>query len=248
MIHTILIERAALVESSCKATTPTPRFRRRPEPCPRRRHHAGVHKAAVTSRSRSRPGSLGLPHLGAVVPPSELLRYSPGRKGRVRPTCHADHMTDLEQVRARATAASEGPWQRHGSDVWAEGAATAVFTGRDGSADVRQQADSDADFVAHARQDINYLLALLDQQKEHAGPRMAAPSPGWPIRCFSLANPASALEDSVPALLRRLASELDRRGLQQIQDLVLHTEFGASPSITVYFAETDTDAADNRDS
>jgi hypothetical protein len=74
-------------------------------------------------------------------------------------------VTDLEQVRARAVAASEGPWQRHGSDVWAAGSSTALFTGRDGSAEVRQQADADAEFVAHARQDVVDLLALLDKQQ-----------------------------------------------------------------------------------
>ena len=73
-------------------------------------------------------------------------------------------MADLEQVRARVAAASEGPWQRHGSDVWVEGSSVPLFTGRDGSADVRRQADADAEFVAHARQDVVDLLALLDRQ------------------------------------------------------------------------------------
>jgi hypothetical protein len=74
-------------------------------------------------------------------------------------------VTDLEQIRARAVAASDGPWQRHGSDVWTAGSPTALFTGRDGSAEVRQQADADAEFVAHARQDVVDLLALLDKQQ-----------------------------------------------------------------------------------
>jgi hypothetical protein len=73
-------------------------------------------------------------------------------------------MADLEQVRARVAAASEGRWQRHGSDVWLESSKAALFTGRDGSADVRRQADADAEFVAHARQDVVDLLALLDRQ------------------------------------------------------------------------------------
>jgi hypothetical protein len=62
------------------------------------------------------------------------------------------------------TAASEGPWQRHGSDVWAADSSTPLFVGRDGSAEARQQADADAEFVAHARQDVVDLLALLDQK------------------------------------------------------------------------------------
>ncbi|MDP9406610.1 MAG: hypothetical protein M3P95_01610 [Actinomycetota bacterium] len=74
-------------------------------------------------------------------------------------------MTDLEQVRARALAATEGPWQRHGSDVWAEGSPDPLFRGRDGSAEVRHQADADAEFVAHAREDVLQLLALLDQRE-----------------------------------------------------------------------------------
>ncbi len=74
-------------------------------------------------------------------------------------------MTDLEQVRARALAATEGPWQRHGSDVWTEGATDPLFRGRDGSAEVRRQADSDAEFVAHAREDVLHLLALLDRRE-----------------------------------------------------------------------------------
>ena len=75
-----------------------------------------------------------------------------------------DDVTDLEQVRARALAASAGPWQRHGSDVWTPDSSTPLFTGRDGSAETRQQADADAEFVAHVRQDVLDLLALLDQR------------------------------------------------------------------------------------
>lgn len=74
-------------------------------------------------------------------------------------------MTDLEQVRARVLATSEGRWQRHGSDVWLEDASTPLFVGRDGSAEVRRQADADAEFVAHAREDVLALLALLEQRE-----------------------------------------------------------------------------------
>lgn len=72
-------------------------------------------------------------------------------------------MTDVEQIRARVAAASDGPWQRHGSDVWTADSAKPLFTGRDGSAQAREQADADAEFVAHARHDVTALLALLDQ-------------------------------------------------------------------------------------
>ena len=74
-------------------------------------------------------------------------------------------MTDLEQVRARAHAATDGPWQRHGSDIWVEGSPDPLLRGRDGSAEVRRQADADAEFVAHAREDVLRLLGLLDQRE-----------------------------------------------------------------------------------
>jgi hypothetical protein len=74
-------------------------------------------------------------------------------------------VADLDQVRARALASSEGPWQRHGSDVWVQGSSSPLFTGRDGSAEVRRQADADAEFVSHAREDVVELLLLLDQKE-----------------------------------------------------------------------------------
>jgi hypothetical protein len=95
-------------------------------------------------------------------------RHSTAPRSRL-PCCHRrrrvtlNDVTDLEQVRARAVAASDGPWQRHGSDVWTAGSSTSLFTGRDGSAEARQQADTDAEFVAHARQDVVDLLAPVLQ-------------------------------------------------------------------------------------
>ena len=73
-------------------------------------------------------------------------------------------MADLEQIRARVAAASAGGWQRHGGDVWLDGASEPLFTGRDGSAEVRRQADADAELVAHAREDLLELLRLLEPQ------------------------------------------------------------------------------------
>jgi hypothetical protein len=46
--------------------------------------------------------------------------------------------------------------------VWAEGSSTPLLTGRDESSAVRKQADADAEFVAHAREDVLTLLALLE--------------------------------------------------------------------------------------
>lgn len=65
---------------------------------------------------------------------------------------------DLESIAARLAEATTGPWQRHGADVHAQ--AGLLFTGNDGSSEVRQQADADAEFVAHAPTDI---AALLDE-------------------------------------------------------------------------------------
>lgn len=65
----------------------------------------------------------------------------------------------LEAIRERLDAASTGPWQRHGADVHAIGGR--LFTGRDGASAVRAQADRDAEFVAHAREDIATLLDRL---------------------------------------------------------------------------------------
>lgn len=77
-------------------------------------------------------------------------------------------MDELEAVRARVAAATPGPWQRHGSDVRAEGVGDLLFRGRDGSAEVRRQADADAEFVAHAREDVLRLLSLLERGSDQA--------------------------------------------------------------------------------
>jgi hypothetical protein len=67
-------------------------------------------------------------------------------------------MIDIEAITARLSEATSGPWHRHGADV--HGGVGVLFTGNDGSSEVRQQADADAEFVAHAPADI---AALLDE-------------------------------------------------------------------------------------
>ena len=67
-------------------------------------------------------------------------------------------------IRARLSASTEGPWSRHGSDVYAPGDQEPLARGRDGSAVVRAQADADAEFIAHAPSDIAALLDLVQQQ------------------------------------------------------------------------------------
>ena len=71
-------------------------------------------------------------------------------------------MTDLDSIRRRALAASDGEWSRHGADVWLDSSSKALFHGRDGGADTRAQADRDAEFVAHARSDVLSLLNLVE--------------------------------------------------------------------------------------
>jgi hypothetical protein len=66
---------------------------------------------------------------------------------------------DLEAMRRRLDAATPGPWSHHGADVRGPGAL--IFTGRDGSAGLREQADRDAEFVANARADFAALLDLV---------------------------------------------------------------------------------------
>jgi hypothetical protein len=71
---------------------------------------------------------------------------------------------DVTQIRRRLADASAGPWQRHGADVHGPGGL--LFTGRDGSAEVRAQADRDAEFLAHARSDVAALLEELDRLQD----------------------------------------------------------------------------------
>lgn len=76
-------------------------------------------------------------------------------------------MSDLGAIRARAEAATPGPWERGGK--WNE---TAVYA-KDGTMiagqwDYEEGGISevpDADFIAHAREDIPTLLALIDEQQ-----------------------------------------------------------------------------------
>ena len=55
---------------------------------------------------------------------------------------------------------------------------------------------------------------------------------------FSLSNPAGPGQGSVPALLRRLAEELESRGDVDVQDVVFHSEVTEDEddlTMTVYF-------------
>lgn len=76
---------------------------------------------------------------------------------------------DLEAISARAEAATPGPWET------LDNITTAVWSGGNPIA-LTYQSMPDADFIAHAREDIPALLAevkrlnivLQDERKEHA--------------------------------------------------------------------------------
>jgi hypothetical protein len=85
---------------------------------------------------------------------------------------------DLDAIRRRVHAATPGPWQRHGCDVWA--ADGRLLRGRDVDALSRNQADHDAEFVAHARHDVLALLLALDAVRT-PGPGLV-PAPAEPRR------------------------------------------------------------------
>ena len=70
---------------------------------------------------------------------------------------------DIEAITARLAKASPGPWRRHGADVYADDLDTPILAGRDGSPDLRCQGDADAEFVAHARTDLEEMLRQRDQ-------------------------------------------------------------------------------------
>jgi hypothetical protein len=77
---------------------------------------------------------------------------------------------ELDRIRARAAAASPGQWRRHGADIWVDGQSEPLFRGRDGSGEVRRQADADADFVVAALDDLLMMLRHLDELGATAAP------------------------------------------------------------------------------
>lgn len=80
---------------------------------------------------------------------------------------------DLEAIRARAAAASEGPWlaitdngRKNGIGIVGQqsqrgtGRAIAVFADSNSA-----QRNADAEFTAHARDDVPALLAVIEQSE-----------------------------------------------------------------------------------
>ena len=77
---------------------------------------------------------------------------------------------DYEAIAARLAQASPAPWHRHGPDVFADGIDIPILVGRDGSSEIRRQSDADAEFVAHARTDIEELVGAYDQARGEGQP------------------------------------------------------------------------------
>jgi hypothetical protein len=74
-------------------------------------------------------------------------------------------MLMLDQILARLDAADQHSWHRHGADI-RDGTGAFVFRGRDGGSEVRQQADRDAELVAHCRQDLRDLIEEVRSLRE----------------------------------------------------------------------------------
>ncbi|MGW5385069.1 hypothetical protein [Nocardia sp. NPDC003963] len=63
--------------------------------------------------------------------------------------------------------------------------------------------------------------------------------PRYTISHFSQSNPAGDGQGDIVALLRTVASSIERLGEVTVQDMVLHNEMTADgpwPSVTVYYA------------
>src|SRR3954469_11186433 len=81
----------------------------------------------------------------------ELMSVAPLRLDKLR-------SMELDRIAARLAAISTPPWRRHGADVHTDDRGL-ILRGRDGTSPIRAQADYDAEFVAHAPDDIRELLA-----------------------------------------------------------------------------------------
>ncbi|MED3650001.1 hypothetical protein [Heyndrickxia sporothermodurans] len=67
----------------------------------------------------------------------------------------------LEAIRKRAEAATEGPWELDEDDFGLWNRNGRNYIGSIG----KSMADSDAEFIAHAREDVPALLSLVAQQR-----------------------------------------------------------------------------------
>ena len=85
---------------------------------------------------------------------------------------------DISAIEERLRQVTPGPWRRHGCDVWADdNAATPLLMtppGRDSSGEARQQADRNAEFIAHSVEDVR---ALIDELRSRHSERDDAHQP-----------------------------------------------------------------------
>lgn len=90
-------------------------------------------------------------------------------------------MTNFEAIRARVEAATEGPWVQNGCNGihTAIGSCVALTYRHDDG-----QRKADAEFIAHTRQDIPDLLAVIDKVRAIHLP-MPIRSKLWCLECES---------------------------------------------------------------
>lgn len=70
-------------------------------------------------------------------------------------------MNRLNEIEARANAATEGPWQADGSAHVLTAGNTATFVARCADPDESDAGALDAEFIAHARADVPDMAAAL---------------------------------------------------------------------------------------
>lgn len=70
-------------------------------------------------------------------------------------------MSRVEEIRKRCEAATSGPWEIHRMfrQVWSPKTQLFVSCEADG------EEDPDANFIAHSREDVPYLLALIEKDE-----------------------------------------------------------------------------------
>lgn len=70
-------------------------------------------------------------------------------------------LVDVDAIRARVRAVSPGRWERRGGDVHVGDERVPLFVGRAPNGTAGGQPEADAEFVAHAPQDVAALLVEL---------------------------------------------------------------------------------------
>lgn len=107
-------------------------------------------------------GEQRAPHAASPLGVAEETVHGQGRGVATR--------LDTTAIEERLRHVTPGSWRRHGCDIWADDEPSLPLfmtpRERDSSAERRAQADRDADFIAHAAEDIR---ALLGELRAHPG-------------------------------------------------------------------------------